>query len=119
MDSVAICEVQGDHTTDRSFLRRRRQRLGRATGRRRNGRRLRRVGYCDADIWDSFQTASGNVISTRLDAASGSHIFNKIGKIDLIDASPECTHHSVARGAKPRDDRVAAPCGFSCVSSSR
>jgi DNA (cytosine-5)-methyltransferase 1 len=105
MDSVAICEVQGDHTTDRSFLRRRRQQLGRATGRRRNGRRPRRVGYCDADIWDNFQTASGNVISTRLDAASGSHIFNKIGKIDLIVASPERTHYSVARGAKPRDEQ--------------
>jgi len=65
-----------------------------------------------ADAWkiatetyeDNFPTARGNVITTRLDDASGPHIFNNIGKVDLIIASPECTHHSIARGAKPRDE---------------
>jgi DNA (cytosine-5)-methyltransferase 1 len=53
---------------------------------------------------DNFQTARGNIVTTRLDDVSGPHIFNKVGKVDLIIASPECTHHSVARGANPRDE---------------
>jgi DNA (cytosine-5)-methyltransferase 1 len=53
---------------------------------------------------DNFPTARGNVVTARLDEASGPHIFNRIGKVDLIIASPECTHHSIARGAKPRDE---------------
>ena len=64
------------------------------------------------DVWnvatqtyaDNFPSARGNVITTRLDDASGPHIFKNIGSVDLIIASPECTHHSIARGAKPRDE---------------
>jgi DNA (cytosine-5)-methyltransferase 1 len=68
------------------------------------------VGAVDAwDIatqtyWDNFESARDNVIKTRLYDASGPHIFKNIGPVDLIIASPECTHHSVARGAKPRDE---------------
>jgi DNA (cytosine-5)-methyltransferase 1 len=54
---------------------------------------------------DNFPTAKGNVVTARLDDASGPKIFPKqLGKIDLVIASPECTHHSIARGAKPPDE---------------
>jgi DNA (cytosine-5)-methyltransferase 1 len=54
---------------------------------------------------DNFPTAKGNVISARLSDTCGPEIFRRrLGKIDLIIASPECTHHSIARGAKPRDE---------------
>jgi len=52
---------------------------------------------------DNFPSARRNVVTARLDDASGPQIFKNLGKVDLIIASPECTHHSVARGAKPRD----------------
>ena len=32
----------------------------------------------------------------------------KSGKLDLLWASPECTHHSVARGGRPRSDQSRA-----------
>ncbi|MCJ2044613.1 DNA cytosine methyltransferase [Methylobacterium sp. J-078] len=51
---------------------------------------------------DNFPLAKRNVITTRLDDDSGEALFNRLGKIDLIIASPECTHHSIARGAKAR-----------------
>lgn len=52
---------------------------------------------------DNFPTAAGNVIHTRIDDDSGEFIFERrLGRIDLIIASPECTHHSVARGARER-----------------
>jgi DNA (cytosine-5)-methyltransferase 1 len=31
-------------------------------------------------------------------------VLRDVGPIDLLLASPECTHHSVAKGAKPRDE---------------
>lgn len=51
---------------------------------------------------DNFPTAK--VVNTILDDRTGPKIFEGIGKIDLLIASPECTHHSIARGAKPRDE---------------
>jgi len=33
-------------------------------------------------------------------------IKNEIGEIDLLLASPECTNHSLAKGAKQRDEAV-------------
>jgi len=54
---------------------------------------------------DNFPTARGNVVTARLSDSTGPEIFPKpLGKVDLIIASPECTHHSIARGAKPRDE---------------
>ena len=53
---------------------------------------------------DNFPSASANVRTTRLDDNSGADLFHDLGKVDLLMASPECTHHSVARGAKPRDE---------------
>ena len=51
---------------------------------------------------DNFPGAKRNVINARLDDGSGKRFFKRVGKIDLIVASPECTHHSIARGAKTR-----------------
>ena len=79
---------------------------GSSIGARRAG--VEMVGAVDAwDVatWtyiDNFPNASRNVINTRLDDSSAESIFQQIGKIDLIIASPECTHHSIARGAKAR-----------------
>lgn len=53
---------------------------------------------------DNFPTAARNVLTTRLDDTSGPDLFNDIGQIDLIMASPECTHHSIARGARERSE---------------
>lgn len=79
---------------------------GSSIGARRAG--VEMVGAVDA--WDvatltyadNFPEASGNIINTRLNDDSGEFIFKRLGNIDLIIASPECTHHSVARGAKAR-----------------
>lgn len=51
---------------------------------------------------DNFPDAK--VVNTILDDHTGPEIFDGIGKVDLLIASPECTHHSIARGAKPRDE---------------
>lgn len=51
---------------------------------------------------DNFPDAK--VVNTILDDRTGPEIFGEIGKVDLLIASPECTHHSIARGAKPRDE---------------
>ena len=54
---------------------------------------------------DNFPNVGKNVVNARLNDQSGPEIFAKpLSKIDLIIASPECTHHSIARGAKPRDE---------------
>ena len=41
-------------------------------------------------------------IHSRLEDIDLSALVKKIGKIDLIIASPECTSHSPAKGNKPR-----------------
>jgi DNA (cytosine-5)-methyltransferase 1 len=51
---------------------------------------------------DNFPTAAKNVVTTRLSDDAGPEIFKDIGKVDLILASPECTNHSIARGARER-----------------
>ena len=66
------------------------------------------VGAVDA--WDiAAETYRDNfpqaeVITTRLDGNSGAGVFSKVDSVDLLMASPECTHHSIARGAKPKDE---------------
>ena len=40
----------------------------------------------------------------RLHEGSKPSDLGNIGSIDLLLASPECTHHTCARGSKPRDD---------------
>lgn len=51
---------------------------------------------------DNFPSAAGNVVSTTLDDRTGADIFSGLPEIDLLIASPECTHHSLARGSRPR-----------------
>lgn len=69
---------------------------------------VKMVGAVDA--WETAtDTYSDNfpraeVITTRLDDESGGDLFCKVTSVDLLIASPECTNHSIARGAKPRDE---------------
>jgi DNA (cytosine-5)-methyltransferase 1 len=64
------------------------------------------------DLWpmatatyaDNFAKARKNVITATLSDQTGAEIFSGIGKVDLLIASPECTHHSLARGNRPKCD---------------
>jgi DNA (cytosine-5)-methyltransferase 1 len=51
---------------------------------------------------DNFTTAK--VVTKRLNRRSGPELLGELGKIDLLVASPECNHHSCARGNRPRDE---------------
>jgi DNA (cytosine-5)-methyltransferase 1 len=51
---------------------------------------------------DNFPTAK--VVCGTLGENSRARTLPNIGRVDLIIASPECTHHSIARGAKPLDE---------------
>ena len=79
---------------------------GSAVGARQAGVEI--VGSVDADpvatatFADNFPSAK--VVSGRLDAWNGPSLFGDIGPIDLLLASPECTNHSVARGARAIDE---------------
>lgn len=69
---------------------------------------VRMVGA--VDNWDiatgtyaaNFPSAKGNVVTATLDDETGAELFRSVGKVDLLIASPECTHHSLARGNRPR-----------------
>lgn len=50
----------------------------------------------------NFPSAAQNVLTARLDDHSGAGLFDRIGDVDVLLASPECTHHSIARGARAR-----------------
>jgi DNA (cytosine-5)-methyltransferase 1 len=51
---------------------------------------------------DNFPSAKRNVVTRRLTDRSSADLFDRIGRVDLLLASPECTNHSVAKGAAPR-----------------
>lgn len=51
---------------------------------------------------DNFPAAAGNVVTATLGDKTGAEIFSGLGGVDLLIASPECTHHSLARGSRPR-----------------
>lgn len=53
---------------------------------------------------DNFPTARRNVVTGSLSDSSGAGVFDSIGRVDLLIASPECTHHSLARGNRPRSE---------------
>lgn len=42
------------------------------------------------------------VFNQRIDSLSATSIAREVGPIDILLASPECTNHSVAKGAAPR-----------------
>jgi DNA (cytosine-5)-methyltransferase 1 len=51
---------------------------------------------------DNFPDAV--VIEERVEELQPGELIDKIGPIELLLASPECTHHSCARGARPRSE---------------
>jgi DNA (cytosine-5)-methyltransferase 1 len=69
---------------------------------------LTMVGAVDG--WDIAAATYGDnfpgakVINAKLTDRSGPEIFGHIGRVDMLIASPECTHHSIARGNKPVDE---------------
>lgn len=50
---------------------------------------------------DNFPKAK--VVEGRLDGSNGVGLIGDVGRVDLLLASPECTNHSVARGARAVD----------------
>jgi len=65
---------------------------------------------CGVDAWDiATRTYADNfpyakAVNLTLDAESGVETLGDLGTIDLILASPECTNHTCAKGARPRDE---------------
>lgn len=63
------------------------------------------------DLWElAGETHKANFpetefIQSRLEDIDLSALAKKLGKIDLIIASPECTSHSPAKGNKPRSEQ--------------
>jgi DNA (cytosine-5)-methyltransferase 1 len=49
---------------------------------------------------DNFPKAI--TFNRTVEGLSPTHVLDKVGKIDLLLASPECTNHSCARGARPK-----------------
>ncbi|CZT30164.1 DNA cytosine methyltransferase [Pseudomonas cerasi] len=79
---------------------------GSSLGARDGGARI--VG--GVDMWSpavqSFQLnfPDAHVFQKDLRLLEPSEIIAKIGQVDLLISSPECTHHTCARGSKPRSD---------------
>ncbi|MGB4101275.1 MAG: DNA (cytosine-5-)-methyltransferase [Alphaproteobacteria bacterium] len=65
---------------------------------------------CAVDAWSvAAKTYKANfpdtkVINSTLDGESCASMLGKIGDIDLILASPECTNHTCAKGNRPRNE---------------
>lgn len=55
-----------------------------------------------ATFKDNFPKAK--VVLGRLDESNGVQLLGDVGRVDLLLASPECTNHSVARGARAIDE---------------
>jgi DNA (cytosine-5)-methyltransferase 1 len=62
------------------------------------------------DLWplatQAFQSnfPRAKVFTANLVDLAPEVIAREVGRVDLLLASPECTHHSVAKGGKPRDE---------------
>lgn len=62
------------------------------------------------DLWgpavESFRLnfPQAHVFEEDLRTLTPEKVLEKIGPIDLLISSPECTHHTCARGSKPRSD---------------
>lgn len=66
---------------------------------------------CGVDAWDvAAETYRANFPRARVlhktlgENSAPADLGRSIGKINLILASPECTNHTCAKGAKPRDE---------------
>ena len=79
---------------------------GASLGAREGGARI--VG--GVDLWapavESFRLnfPDAHVFQQDLRVLDPAEILEKTGPIDLLISSPECTHHTCARGSKPRSD---------------
>lgn len=66
------------------------------------------------DAWDiaakTYASNFGVGLNLRLDGGTVHPAIRRLGPVDLILASPECTNHTCARGARPRcdDSRMTA-----------
>lgn len=62
------------------------------------------------DLWgpavESFRRnfPEAHVFQNDLRVLSPEEVLKKVGPIDLLISSPECTHHTCARGSKPRSE---------------
>ncbi|GEO82618.1 DNA cytosine methyltransferase [Pararhodospirillum oryzae] len=62
------------------------------------------------DAWDlaarTYESnfGEGRGVTLRMEENTRPAVLGDIGPIDLILASPECTHHTCARGNRPRDE---------------
>jgi DNA (cytosine-5)-methyltransferase 1 len=65
---------------------------------------------CGVDAWDTAVSAyrknfpTAKAVHLTMTPESGPADLGDIGKIDLLLGSPECTHHTCARGARPRNE---------------
>lgn len=65
---------------------------------------------CGVDAWNTAITTYADnfphakALNLTLDAGTGLETLGDLGEIDLILASPECTNHTCAKGARPRDE---------------
>lgn len=79
---------------------------GSSAGARRAGAEI----AAGVDLWplatQTFQLnfPTAKTYTTSLTELSPFKVLDDVGRTDLLLASPECTHHSVAKGAKPRDE---------------
>jgi DNA (cytosine-5)-methyltransferase 1 len=67
------------------------------------------IDLCDVatnTFADNFSNA--HVVTSRLEEVNPRTLHNKIGDIDLMLASPECTNHTCAKGAAPRSEASRA-----------
>lgn len=62
------------------------------------------------DLWPlatrtfALNNPKAKVFTANLVELDPKDVLRAVGRVDLLLASPECTHHSVAKGAKPRDE---------------
>jgi DNA (cytosine-5)-methyltransferase 1 len=65
---------------------------------------------CGVDAWDLAVRAYASnfphakAVHLRMTPESGPSDIGEIGEIDLLLSSPECTHHTCARGSRPQDE---------------
>lgn len=63
------------------------------------------------DLWDTAVEAfklnfpNAKVFHRKVQDLAAKTITEEIGRIDLLLSSPECTHHTCARGSKPRSEK--------------
>jgi DNA (cytosine-5)-methyltransferase 1 len=66
---------------------------------------------CGVDAWDRAVEAYSQNFGDRraqhlcMTPRSGPADLGSLGRIDLLLGSPECTHHTCARGSRPRDEQ--------------